>query len=221
VYRPGYLRPGPGLLEDFDYLPLTHAYLPGEHFDELRQEGGWTFARVGDRYVGLWSHRPTSWRDHTGDGTPTGGLTEPFDLVAEGGADNVWVVEVGHGGSDGEDAEREDPDGEDSGGGAARWVDFEQFVDALVAATPEVAQDPPTADGLAGELSVRYASPGAGELQVSGEGEVRVAGEAWSPPTGLRFDNPFSRAEVGDTSYRIEAGGRMLQLDLLTGERSG
>jgi hypothetical protein len=212
VYRPGYVRPGPGLLEDFDHLPLTHAYLPVEHFDELRQAGGWTFARVGERYVGLWSHRPTTWRDHRGDGTPTGGLTEPFDLVAEGGADNVWVVEVGHGGTEG----ARSPDLR-----AGRWTDFDQFVDALVAATPEVAQGPPGADGLAGELSVRYESPGAGELEVSGEGGLRVGGTPWSPPSGLRFDNPFVRAEVGDTTYRIEAAGEVLSIDLLTGERSG
>jgi hypothetical protein len=29
------------------------------------------------------------------------------------------------------------------------------------------------------------------------------------------------RAEVGDTTYRIEAAGEVLSIDLLTGERSG
>jgi hypothetical protein len=209
VYRPSYARPGPGLLEAFDYLPLTHAYLPIERFDEVRTEGGWTFARSGERYVGLWSWRPTTWRDHTGDGTPTGGLTEPFDLVAEGGADNVWAVEVGHRGDEGDR------------GTDGRYEDFEAFVEALVAATPEVGQGPATADDLPGELDVRFDSPGAGRLEVGAQGELRVAGDPWRPSADLRFDNPFVQADVGDTSYRIGAGARVLNIDLLTGKRSG
>lgn len=211
VYNPVYASPGPGLLEAFSYLPLTHAYVPTEAFDEVVQVpvppdaapgGSWLFARVGDRYVGLWSWRATAWRDHGTDGTPTGELSAPFDLVAEGGADNVWVAEVGRQGS-----------------GGGRYKDFDAFQEALLAATPRVAQGPPGVDGLPGELSVLYDSPGAGVLGVASDGSLSIDGEPVEPNETVRFDNPFTQAEVGDTRYEINAGERSLRVDLTNGDR--
>ncbi len=96
VYKPAFDAPGPGPLETFNYIELTHAYFPQEKFDEVvtHPGGHWVFGRQGDGYVGLWSERPVEWRDAPA-GAFTHGLTEPFDLVAPGGADNVWIVEVG------------------------------------------------------------------------------------------------------------------------------
>lgn len=211
VYDPVYPSPGPGLLEAFSYLPLTHAYVPAETFDEVIQVpeppqsvpwGSWLFARVGERYVGLWSWRATQWRDHSDDGTPTGGLSEPFDLVATGGADNVWVVEVGR-----------------KGEGPGRYAGFDAFSEALLAATPRVAQDPPRADGRPGALSVLYDSPGAGVLGVAGDGSLSLDGEPVEPDDSVRFENPFARADVGATRYEINAGEDTLVIDLADGTR--
>ena len=35
------------------YMPYTHAYLPQDHFDEVVDDGGWTFARLGDEYLAI------------------------------------------------------------------------------------------------------------------------------------------------------------------------
>ena len=59
------------------------------------QQNGWTFGRKGNGYVALWSWRPTQWRTYTDPGIYTHGLTKPFDLVAPGGADDVWFTQVG------------------------------------------------------------------------------------------------------------------------------
>lgn len=115
VYRPAFVPVETPPLDSFTYLDVTHAYFPTERFDEVTQEGNWTFARKGDGYVGLWSATPASWRAPL-DGEFTNGLTEDFDLVAPG-AENVWVVQVGD---------------------ATRSGTFEEFTAALVAATPEV-----------------------------------------------------------------------------------
>ncbi len=94
LYAPQYPAGGPPL-DAFAYLPYTHAYFPTERFDEVRTVGQWTLGRKGDGYVALWSWRPTQWRTHDPAVTFTNGLTQPFDLVAPGGADNVWIGEVG------------------------------------------------------------------------------------------------------------------------------
>ena len=94
VYAPGFEPPGPPL-DRFSYLGYTHAYFPQEHFDEVVTDGHWTFGRRGDGYVGLWSMRPVRWREHDPAKVFTRGMTRPFDLVADGGPDNVWVVQVG------------------------------------------------------------------------------------------------------------------------------
>ena len=95
LYAPQFASPPGPPLDAFAYLPYTHAYFPQEHFDEVVTEGHWTFGRKGDGYVALWSWRPVRWRDHDPAKVFTHGLTQPFDLVADGGADNVWIVEVG------------------------------------------------------------------------------------------------------------------------------
>ena len=106
-------------LDAFGYVDYTHAYFPTERFDEVRRSGGWTFGRRGEGYVALWSWRPTEWRTHDPSVTFTNGLTEPFDLVAPGGADNVWIAEVGS---------------------AARWGSFDAFV-AAVSGSPVSVRD--------------------------------------------------------------------------------
>lgn len=94
VYSPQFEPPAPPL-DRFSYLDYTHAYFPREHFDEVVTEGNWTFGRKGEGFVALWSMRPVRWREHDPAKVFTHGMTEPFDLVADGGPDNVWIVQVG------------------------------------------------------------------------------------------------------------------------------
>ena len=94
IYSPQFEPQGPPL-DRFSYLDYTHAYFPQEHFDEVTEDGNWTFGRKGEGFVALWSMRPVRWREHDPAKVFTHGMTEPFDLVAEGGPDNVWIVQVG------------------------------------------------------------------------------------------------------------------------------
>jgi hypothetical protein len=113
LYAPQFVPPGPPL-DAYGYLPCTHAYFPQEHFDEVVRDGHWTIGRKGDGYVALWSWRAVHWHTYDDPAIFTHGLTEPFDLRADGGADNVWVVEVGD---------------------ATRWGTFDAFAGAITAAT--------------------------------------------------------------------------------------
>src|SRR5262249_9168001 len=79
------------------YLDYTHAYFPKERFDEVVTDGHWTFARRGGGYVALWSARPTQWRTYDDPAIHTHDLTDAFDLVATGGPDNPWIVQVADG----------------------------------------------------------------------------------------------------------------------------
>ena len=78
----------------FEYRSYTHAYVPQDHFDEVRQVGNWTIAArsAPTSHCGRGGRRPARIR-------PGGGGDQrddqAFDLVAEGGPDNVWLVEVG------------------------------------------------------------------------------------------------------------------------------
>jgi hypothetical protein len=89
LYR---IRRGPAL-----YVPnrllMTHAWLPQDRFDEVREEGGWIFARAGDGYLALRSQRPVAWRSER-EGEPA------RELVAEGRR-NVWICELGRRARDG------------------------------------------------------------------------------------------------------------------------
>jgi hypothetical protein len=192
LYAPKFAPNGPGPLETFSYLPFTHAYFPTERFDEVRQSGGWTLGRKGDGYVALWSWRPTTWRAHDPAVTFTNGLTQPFDLVAEGGADNAWIVEVGD---------------------AAGWGSFDRFAAAVTAAPVQVTELGAGADGLPQGFDVTYESPTEGRIGFSSTGPLTVDG-AEVPLHGTnRFDNPFGTTGADDTTIEISDGKATLSLD--------
>lgn len=73
-------------------FPYNHAFFPREHFDEVREVGKWTFGRVGEGYIGLFSNRPTSWT--------TEGEWADRELIADG-TSNVWICEMGRAAEDG------------------------------------------------------------------------------------------------------------------------
>jgi hypothetical protein len=64
----------------------THAYFPKAAFDEIVQESNWTFGRLGEGYVALYSEKPTTWQDQ--------GEWADKELMAQG-RENVWICEVG------------------------------------------------------------------------------------------------------------------------------
>ena len=191
IYRPSFSASPVPPLDAFGYLERTHAYFPTEHFDEVVQEGGWTFGRKGDGYVGLWSQRPTSWRAPQ-PGEFTNGLTEDFDLVAEGGPDNVWIVEVGD---------------------ATNQGSFEEFRSSLLEA--EVAVAP----GSDGTPRVVFDSPSQGEMAFGTEGPLEVDGEEVELHTEMRFDNPWTQVEFRADDIVIDDGEVRLELDLVAWTR--
>ncbi len=128
----------------------------------------------------------------------TNGLTERFDLVAEGGADDVWICEVG------------DVD---------RWGSLDAFCDAVAAAAVEVDDPGWTGDGPHPGFTVRYASPSEGEVEVTPEVPLRVAGEVVPVRGDHRFDNPFTRVRRGVTTIPIADDGGTWVLDLAGGTR--
>jgi hypothetical protein len=192
LYAPKFAAPGPGPLESFSYLPYTHAYIPTERFDEVRQVGNWTLGRAGDGYVALWSWRPTTWRPHDPAVTFTNGLTQPFDLVAEGGANNAWIVEVGD---------------------ATAWGSFDAFAAAVTAAPVEVTDLGVGADGLPQGFDVAYRSPTEGQIGFSSTGPLTVDGADVPLHTADRFDNPFGTTAFGATTIEIADGDTTLSLD--------
>ncbi|HZA75649.1 MAG TPA: hypothetical protein VE623_04580 [Acidimicrobiales bacterium] len=201
MYAPQYPAPTGPPLDAFGYLPYTHAYFPTERFDEVRHVdaagGGWTFGRRGNGYVGLWSWRPTEWRTHDPALTFTNGLTEPFDLVAPGGANNVWIAEVGD---------------------AQGWGSFDEFVAAVSAARIDV-RDLGTGGGVSRGFDVSYASPSEGTLAFSWTGPLTVEGTEVPLHGGERFGNPFGTTRFGDTTIEISDGPARLTVDLVRGER--
>jgi len=181
IYSPQY-APAPSL--GFDFREETHAYFPVAHFDEVIRAGHWTFGRKDDAYVALYSWRDVEWRGGQPEVFENGGLD--FDLVAEGGANNVWVVECG--------SLTEWP-----GGFAAFQA---AFTDEAVSVTPtETAFD------------VTFTSPTRGAVALGWEGPLLVDGEPHALDEYPRFDNPFVQTEFGEMKYTIADDESSLLLD--------
>ncbi len=161
----------------FEYRPFTHAYVPQDHFDEVRQVGNWTIAAKSGAYIALWSWRTPTWREYDPAVVATNGMTKPFDLVAEGGPDNVWLVEIGS----------------DDGG------TLDDFVAALTAGEPSVVRDD------AG-FTVSWTSPSAGIVDFSSTGPFLIEGEEQQLADFPRHESPWGGIEHLSRQYNLTAG---------------
>jgi hypothetical protein len=190
IYAPQY-QPKPLGLKDFDYRDETHAYFPHSGFDEVVQSGNWTFGRKGDGYVALYSNRPTFWREGQPEVHKNGG--RPFDLVAPGGPDNAWIVELGS---------------------ASEWGGFEAFKSAVSAAAVTVTAIPDRgADGFMDGYNVTYGSPAQGLVSYGWNGPLVVGGSEIEQRWGWRYDNPFVKVSFDSKRYEVRNGQDRLTLD--------
>lgn len=194
VYAPGYAAENDPPLDFFGYQRFTHAYVPQDHFDEVELRGNWVFARQGVGYLALYSHRAPEWRVYDPEVYATGGMVKPFDLVAPGGADNVWIVEVGR---------------------AADWGGFDAFRDAILAA--EVTVTPLGAALPTGEspgYDVEYASPSGHRIAFGWERPLVVDGS--ERPTGdfPRMDNPWARVPFDGRVIEVRDGDWGVRIDV-------
>lgn len=198
IYAPQYAGSNPPPLDGFRYEPYTHAYVPQERFDEVVQEGAWTFVRRGDGVAGLYSWRPTEWVELDPTRVASNGLTQPFDLRAAGGPDNVWIVECGR---------------------LADWGDFATFRAAVAGAAVTVTPRPPIGALLDG-FDVTYASPSQGLLSFGWKAPfVRESNEI--PIRDFpRRDNPWAQTPYAATQHAIEVEGYRLDVDFETGTRA-
>jgi len=196
IYSPAYDAPTDPLLGPvFGYLNETHAYFPQDHFDEVVQTGGWTIGRRGDAYIALWSHRPTEWRTYDPTLVATRGLVKPFDLVAGGSAQNVWIVEVAR---------------------RANAGTFATFVDAIGSADVEVTR-PGGADGYG--QRARYVSPSQGELVYSASRGLTVDGQQVAVKDHPRLDSPWGEVCHLGKFLTLSDGDSSLVIDFDKGAR--
>lgn len=174
------------------YQDYTHAYFPREHFDEVVSVGNWTIGRLDDTYLALWSWRPTRWQRYDPAEYDTNGLTEPFELVADGGPNNVWITEVGT---------------------AATHGTFEGFVEAVTTSEPAVTPLGDPAVHSTG-FDVAWTSPTQGEITVGWDAPLVVAGAEQALRGYPRIDAPWAKVPFDSTGYVIASGEHRLRLDV-------
>jgi hypothetical protein len=177
-----------GVMGFFKYQPLTHAYFPQDHFDEVEQVGHWTFGRKGDGYVALWSWRATQWQDYPPaelallPPSASGPITRSFDLVAPGGAHNVWIVECGR---------------------AADWGDFAAFRDAVAGAEIVVTELELQPGQFNPVFDVSYDSPSRGLMTFGWDAPLVVEGVEVPLHGYPRHSSPWSEMARGDSRQVI------------------
>jgi len=202
IYVPQYPAASPAPFTFFRYQNYTHAYFPQDHFDEVVQvpatpEGTWTIGKRGGGYVALYSYRPVEWITYDPAIYATNGMVEPFDLRANGGPNNVWIVECG----------REQD-----------WGSFAAFHAAIAAARVGVTPKGPLT-AVNTQFDVEYESPSQGLVEFGWEGPFTVGGVPISQSDFLRFDNPFSQTQYNTQQATIVADGYAVELDLEAGTR--
>ena len=161
----------------FEYRPFTHAYVPQDHFDEVRQIGNWTIVAKGGGYIALWSWRTPTWREYDPAVVATNAMVKPFDLVAEGGPDNVWIVEVGS----------------DSGGS------LDDLATAVTAIDPSVVRDDTG-------FTVSWTSPSSGIVDFSSTGVFLVEGVESPIGDHPRHESPWGGIDHLSRQYNLTAG---------------
>lgn len=192
IYQPAWSEATDAVLWSvFPYRMFTHAFVPQDRFEGVRQVGNWTFVTKAGGHIALWSWRTPTFKANE-PGVPARTFTKPYDLVAEGGPDNVWIVEVGNDEDDG---------------------DFDAFIAAITANEPAV-------DQTAGDLLVRWASPSSGVVEFSSTGAFMVAG-AEQPLNGHpRHEGPWGTIEHESPAYELTNDANAWALDFDAATRS-
>jgi hypothetical protein len=101
----------------------------------------------------------------------------------------------------------------------SQFATIDAFAAALAAAPVDVAVRPANADGLPGGFDVQYVSPLEGTVQFGWNAPLVVNGRSVPIHRNFRYDNPFVKAPVGATEYRVRAGKAQLVLDFAAGTR--
>lgn len=197
LYAPRYPGVNAPPLDAFRYQPYTHAYVPQDHFDEVAQEGPWTFVRRGDAYLALYSWRPTEWVANQPELIAANGMIQPFDLRASGGPDNVWIVECGR---------------------AVEWERFAAFR-AAIAAAPVSVTVLPVVNTLPGGFDVVYDSPSRGRITFGWDAPLTVNGAEVPISDYPRRENRYATTAYGDPRTAIEVEGYRVELDFEAGTR--
>jgi hypothetical protein len=194
IYQPAWdqANTDPLLWSVFGYEDYTHAFVPQDRFDEVVRDGGWTFARKGDGFLALWSWREPEWRDYDPSIHPTDGMEQPFDLVAAGGPDNVWIVEIGDTGTQ---------------------PDFAAFMDAVRANEPDVTRDDTG-------FTVTWSSPTAGEVGFGSTGPFTIDGVEQPLGDLPRHESQWGTVEHLATTYALRSDAAALTLDFEAATRT-
>jgi len=197
IYAPQYRQNNQEPFTFFRYEPYTHAYFPQDRFDEVVQEGAWTIGRFRDGYVALFSHRPATWVVYDPAVYATNGMLKPFDLKADGGADNVWIVECGN---------------------KEKFGSFEQFRAAIAASAVTITPRPRQGSFSPG-FDVVYDSPSQGLVTFGWQGPLTVKGVE-VPISGYpRYSNPWSQTAFNTRSALLEKDGVGVEIDIANGTR--
>lgn len=192
IYQPAWDESTDSLLWGvFGYRPFTHAYFPQDRFDEVVQQGGWVVGAKAGGYIALWSWRAPTWREYDPAVSATDGMAQPFDLVAEGGPDNVWIVEVGT-----------DDD----------FATLEDFLAAVSASEPVVER---TDEGF----TVAWESPSSGAIGFGSTAPFTVGGDEVSLAEFPRHESPWGTIDHLDPTFTLEPGASRLALDFEAGTR--
>ncbi len=199
IYAPQYPIQNAPPLDAFTYQPFTHAFFPQDRFDEVARDGHWIFGRRGAGFVALFSYRSAEFLSYDPALYATDGHTLPFDLVASGGADNVWIVEVGS---------------------AADWGSFAAFRAAVGSAFVAVRSLGPSTSGVSPGYDVTYDSPSAGELSFGWSAPFTVNGNVEPQSSFPRFDDPWARVPFTSQRVSIDAAPYGVELDFAAKTRA-
>ena len=175
----------------FPYRMFTHAFVPQDRFDEVRQVGNWTFATKAGGHIALWSWRTATFKANDA-GVSARTFTKPYDLIADGGPDNVWLVEVGNDEDDG---------------------DLDAFIAAITATEPTVSQ---TAEGF----EIAWTSPSSGAIEFSSSGAFVVAGEDQPIGDHPRHEGPWGTIEHESMVHELTNDANSWALDFDAATRS-
>jgi hypothetical protein len=83
------------------YVPnelfYTHAWFPKDQFEEVVEQNGWIFARLGNGFLALYSQNPYEWRELPGE-------DQNREVIVHK-RNNIWICELGRYETDGDFSE--------------------------------------------------------------------------------------------------------------------